>query len=340
MWFEPEKKKDATPSAVPVSDEGHVAPKHLVNGMYTVTTAPTVDRLLLFPCSAIMPESIPNWTPVNGLPRFEAAPNVHRVLLVLGNIAHMAGDMPLVFWQVLLGLPCWETIIYVPGPYDYGSGTLELGDSWLRAISNVDPRLVIFAHGCPITSVFFSGPRVLMRGAACFPVEPIHYQDARVYQRGSGAVPAPAQEGTDGRTVAADKAADLEAITECRWVTRERAQHRLDKDVATLLEVVPPPETATQVIVTYGCPDEMAAATRKKSAFHATVSLGNASIYRKFAALKALYWFCGAPTDKPTSIMYKSSTTLCSNCYKPQMRDLPDRKAYVLGVFCVDKGKQ
>jgi len=133
----------------------------------------------------------------------------------------------------------------------------------------------------------------------------------------------------DDEDAALNHQADLDAITDCLWVTRERAQQRLDKDVETLLGVSLPWAKA-HVIVTYGCPDEMAAATRKKSPFHAVVKLGDAKTYARFADIGATYWFCGAPTDKETYVMYKSPTKLCSNCFRPGPRKLPSRTPYIL----------
>jgi hypothetical protein len=156
-------------------------------------------------------------------------------------------------------------------------------------------------------------------------VEPIHYQDARVYQR---AVPYVPQVG-DSEDASIFSQADIDAITGCLWVTKDRAQERLDNDVKTLLGV-DQPWVKAQVIVTYGCPDEMAAATRKKSPFHATVKLGDAKTYARFADIGATYWFCGAPTDKLTYQMYKSPTKLCSNCFRPGPRKLPSLEPYIL----------
>lgn len=289
-----------------------------------LVTPPEVDRLLFFPFSAVMPEST-GWES-NQLPRFPKQDNTWRILLVLGNVAHFAGTMPEQFWPVMLKLPDWEHIIYVPGPYDYGSGTLELGDSYARKLHALDDRLTVFAHTCPTTSIYVTGPRILIRGAPCFPVETVHYEDARVYQREHPYVPEMGHTEDSGLNDAADK----EAIVEGRWVTPQRAQERLIKDVDTLLKVGNPMALA-HVIVTYGCPDELAAATRKKSPFHAVVKLGNAKVYADFAAIGAAYWFCGAPTDKPTCTMYKSTATkLCSNCFMPGPRKLPCMKPYVL----------
>ena len=254
----------------------------------TLRTPDGVDRLLFFPFSCVMPEST-NWEN-NKLPRFKKQPNTWRVLLVLGNVAHFAGNMPQLFFASLLKLSDdWEHFIYVPGPYDYGGGlmggaTLELGDSYLRELSELDPRLSVFAFNCPMTSIYFTGPRILVRGAACFPVEPEHYEKALVCMRAQPYVPKPG----DARRSGLDAAADREAVEQGRWVTQERAQFRLDKDVETLLKVTEPAALG-HVIVSYGCPDEIAAATRKKSAFHATVKLGNASVYKRFADLGAMY---------------------------------------------------
>ena len=289
----------------------------------TVVTPAEVDRLVFFPFSSVMPESTA-WE-VNRLPRLKKEPHTGRVLLILGNVAHFAGDMPLRFWSHILALTDWDHFIYVPGPYDYGSGTLELGDSYLRALHKLDQRLTVFAHGSPLTAVFFTGPRILVRGAACFPVETVHYQEAAVYQRGPGNVPTL----VDDTMVEANKVADHEAIVEALWVTRARAQGRLDKDVETLLKVNVP-EAAAHVIVSYGCPDEMAAATRKKSPFHAVVKLGDAKTYKRFADIGATFWFCGAPTDKLTYAMYKSPTVLCSNCFLPGPRKLPCMTGYLV----------
>lgn len=288
-----------------------------------LVTPPEVDRLLFFPFSAVMPETTA-WES-NQLPRFPKRANQWRILLVLGNVAHFAGIMPQQFWPVILKLPDWEHVIYVPGPYDYGAGTLELGDAYLRKLHALDNRLTVFAHNCPTTSIYLTGPRVLVRGAACFPVETVHYEDARVYQRKHAYIPAMGHIEDSGL----DDAADKEAIVEGRWVTTQRAQERLTKDVETLLKVTNANAVA-HVIVTYGCPDELAAATRKKSPFHAVAKLGSAKVYAQFAALGAAYWFCGAPTDKPTCTMYGSTTKLCSNCYMPGPRKLPSMKSYLL----------
>jgi len=290
-----------------------------------VTTPAAVDRLLFFPFSCVMPEST-GWE-ASRLPHWKKEPNTWRVLLVLGNVGHFAGDMPLKFWSEILSLPHWEHIIYVSGPYDYGAGTLELGDYYLTKLQRLDGRLTVFGPACAVISVFFTGPRVLVRGVNLFSAETIHYQDARVYQRELPFIPHPGDEEDAARNDAADK----EAIMECRWVTKERAEQRLKADVETLLSVSEK-DALAHVIVSYGCPDELASGTRKQSPFYAAVKLGNAQVYKRFADIGAVYWFCGSPADKATHQMYKSKTLICNNCFRPGPRKLPSHATYIVSA--------
>ena len=277
-----------------------------------IVTPTGVTSALIFNFSSVMPETT-GWA-VDHLPKWPKQEGQWRILIVTGNVAHFAGDMPLVFWPLLLNCGHWEHVIYVPGLYDYGSGTLQLGDEYLAVLEKFDSRLTVFGPKCDTKALFLTGPALLVVGAPCFPSTVGSYVDAHVYER----------RGTES---------DLNAVTEEHAVLAATAAQRLDADVAMLLATLERealPQPFTRVIVTHGCPDEVLAAERKRSPFAATVKLGNKRIYRCFAQLAVKYWFCGAPTDKPVAKMDESPTLLCSNCFVPSLRALPTHDCFIV----------
>jgi len=265
-----------------------------------------VSQALLYSVSCVMPETT-NWK-IEDLPHWPRALDTWRILIVAGNVAHFAGDMPLLFWPQLLGCGHWEHIIYVPGPYDYGSGTLQLGDEYLAKLADFDARLTVFGPSCPCKGIYFTGPHLLVVGAQCFPIAPDVYKDARVFELYPG----------DLR--------HLDAVTEQHFVRVETAKARLAADVEMLLHMLDREHLYVwdRVVVTYGCPDEIMAASRKQSPFRSVVKLGDKRVYKRFADHRIRWWFCGAPTDKPVSKMTGTDTLLCSNCFMPGERKLPN----------------
>jgi len=111
----------------------------------------------------MMPETT-GWKP-SQLPQWPKKDDTFRLLVILGNVAHFAGDMPLVLWPELVNIGDWDHVVYVPGLRDYGGGgTLQLGDEYLARLEQWDERLTVFGPGCKTKSIYFTGPKVFIAG--------------------------------------------------------------------------------------------------------------------------------------------------------------------------------
>ncbi len=127
----------------------------------------------------------------------------------------------------------WNHIIFVPGPYDYGGGTGELGDVFLSKLvawsARDRPHITMFCSssmdgdcGEDVVTrcIYFTGPAVLVVGAPCWPVDREAYDNARVYQR---------QEPWQS---------DKEAVMEGQIMGEERAAFRLAGDLAQIRAIL------------------------------------------------------------------------------------------------------
>jgi len=210
----------------------------------------------------------------------------------------------------------WNHIIFVPGPYDYGGGTVELGDVFLSKLvawsARDRPHITMFCSssmdgdcGDDVVTrcIYFTGPAVLVVGAPCWPADREAYDNARVYQR---------QEPWQS---------DKEAVMEGQIMSGERAALRLAGDLAQIRAILdkdhPGRSQETRVIVTYSCPSAIYAANRSKSPFAACISLGTRVDY-KYYEERVDHWIHGAPAKDPVYTM--GNITCRHNMYQAGLR--------------------
>lgn len=255
------------------------------------------------------------------------------VLVVAGNLSKFAGDIGtflIDYWIGELGpdptdpnhepAKCggWDHVLFVPGPYDYGMGTLDLGDDMLSiyALRHPEGKFTVFERGVTET-VLFLGPSVRFVGAACWPVSDV-YRDAAVY-----VVTKELSDRVDqaGGSSAADilLAKRKIAVAEMSFLRNEDAAELLKMDAAIIVRAfhslpASAREKETRVVVTYGCPDEQLAVNVSAAhPFRGTVSLGSANIYR-YLDTQVDWWVYGARGDASRARMGKNIQTV-SNHY-------------------------
>jgi hypothetical protein len=230
-----------------------------------------------------------NWRK-ESLPSPPNEPTVVNILVLAGNITHFAGDLGVSIWDYFLNRSgSWDHIILVPGPYDYGNGTVQRGDEYTCILARLSPLFTVLNGGeYSRSSVFFTGPNLLIVGAPCWPTEARVYELARVCER-----------------IGEGKAGELVAVGHGLHLTEKTAKQRLAADVSSLKAMLSGDDdtTMTRIVVTYGCPSDTLDSTAEKRGilcryFKGTVSLGDASVYRFFSD-RVDHWIYGASGNRP-----------------------------------------
>ncbi len=254
-----------------------------------VDTNDVAAKVYWFSC--LLPEA--TQFKVNEMPVIQKEKGTLRLLVIAGNLTHFAGDMDTILiehWK-----KAWDHILFVPGPYDYGRGTLCAGDDYCIRLQHLmgQEKFTVFVPGLT-DSVLFSGPGLRFIGAPCWPTDPEIYKEARVYESTRG----PGREPLSGSALVK---AQVDVIDKKQYVGKSAAEKRLRQDVAVLIvalrEVEKKREQETRIVVTYGCPDEqLSTSVKHNDPFRGAVTLGSPPVYT-YLAQQVDYWIHGAKGD-------------------------------------------
>lgn len=229
--------------------------------------------------SCLMPEA--SGFQVDLLPPLPADQGVLRILVVAGNLSHFAGDLDMVLWKHWAKE--YEIMVFVPGPYDYGSGTTRTGDTYCDALCEEIPSLTVLnAHssGC-CDSLYLTGPNLRITGALCWPPVLGLYKESRVFEPGT------------------NETEDIHNVSEKQYLLRDTAQARLDADLAHLLVQAELAKAADQklMVVTYGCPSPaMCSTVRSDHPFRGYFSASKS--FYTFMLSCTRWWVYGARGNK------------------------------------------
>jgi len=250
--------------------------------------------------SCVMPET--TQFKVHELEELPKEPGTVRVLVVAGNMSHFASDINRICFEYWLNLntesPCthWDHIIYVPGPFEYGKGTIDMGDDRCEMLNMLAPgKLIVMGSSeSMVQSVYFDGPGVRFVGAACWPKQAAVYQMSRVFEI----------EGSGHKTA-------LDAVGANHTLRAKTANKKLRQDAQCIINTLKKFEDKSsdevRVVVTYGCPAEVLASEIKGNGEHpfsATVKMGSKEDY-DYLARHVDYWIYGALGDKNADTIAK-----------------------------------
>jgi hypothetical protein len=271
-----------------------------------VITPKGVTRARIFHFSCLLPEA--TRFEAKDMPKIQKEAGVMRILVIAGNLTHFAGDLDMPLMDFFLKGTTWDHVILVPGPYDYGSQTLNLCDSYLGLLAqyNKDRFTVLGNRRGDFTppSIFFTGVKLLIVGAPCWPSNPEAYKRARVYEY---------VEGTHS--------CEKDAVGVGHFVTRETAEKRLKGDIESIFWALKHDwakegiDVASRVVVSYGCPSEFLALESgcDASNFCGTFKLGDAATFKALGDAGVTEWIYGAAGDVPVQTM--GSVTYRKNHY-------------------------
>ena len=233
---------------------------------------------------------------VNELPCIEDEEGVMRILVICGNLSHFSGDIGDILIEHWISDGGWNHVIFVPGPIDYGSGPVELGDAYLETLQETmgHDKFTVFSPSV-LKAVAFLGPALRFVGAPCWPVDNNLYKQARVYEMPPG--------------IALDDTGMATAVADKNFLSDKTAQKRLIGDAAiitmALIESEDVRHAETRIVVSYGCPDEkLTIDVPSDHIYRGAVALGSSKFYKYFQG-QVDYWLCGAQTDRPRATMGK-----------------------------------
>ena len=271
-----------------------------------VETSATSARVYWFSC--LLPEA--SHFKVDELPVIKQERGILRLLVIAGNLSHFGGDITVILlehWKKQ-----WDHILFVPGPYEYGKGTVCLGDDYCAMLQQQmgHEKFTVFLPGLT-DSVLFRGPNVRVLGAPCWPVgDCTVYKEARVYE------PVSNIETLSGSSL---EKARMGIVNDCLYLGKQTAEKRLKRDVATLVVALREVEAVraeeTRIVVTYGCPDEqLSTEIKHNNPFRGTVALGSPAFYTYFGR-HVDWWIHGAAGDSVRASMCASRVTTLCNLY-------------------------
>lgn len=276
-----------------------------------IDTRDVAARVYWFSC--LLPEA--THFKVSEMPVIQKEKGVLRLLVIAGSLSHFAGDIGeilLEHWKT-----AWDHILYVPGPYEYGSGTLCAGDDQCIMLQHRvgQEKVTVFVPGLT-DSVLFTGPGLRFLGAPCWPTDPEIYREARVY--GSTRFSSSSSSSSSLAGSALLKA-QVEMIHDRKYVETAEASTRLRQDVAVLIVALKETEEKrvreTRIVVTYGCPDEQLATTVKHNdPFRGAVSLGSKAVY-DYLGRQVDWWIHGAKGDDFRSSICGGNIITLNNLY-------------------------
>jgi len=288
------ENKKQSPAAAAASGGGGGIP---TGGVVVNIDCRSFDGIRFFYCSNIMPEHTKfkvHELPV--VPKKEGK-KIMRVLIIAGNLSAFASSMNTILFKHFIESGNWEFIVYVPGPYDYTKGTVEMGDERLKMLAQLKSgRIFVLGHDL-VTCIYFSHYKVRLTGAPCWPKKANIHHDITIYeQAGSGYSTA------------------FEAVNARHTLRRKTATERLERDrkliMDTLKRFEEHSEDEIRIVVTHGCPSPLLCCEaddgkrgKWEKGFVASFKFGPKEDY-DYIFRHVDYWIYGAAGDQHYNTLY------------------------------------
>lgn len=276
----------------------------IVTGHVEMRTNKAVKEIRIYTASSMMLQN--SFASLQEhLPRPEPAIGVMNILVFCGNNMQYSSEIAGPALNAILrgeGMKnVWHHIFFVPGPWEYCGGTLDLGDvytSKLPHLSGEDRKRTIVVLGSQpnmVQSVLFVDFGLLITGAHCWPYDDRAYYDVRRVYHSSVAA------GEEGAQ------ADKEAVESDSVPTLDVMRERMDRDVASIeASIARCPDVPMCMVITHGCPTALLCTDerRQQSDYYGTaeIALGKRGLLDDVD-----YWLYGADGDVPVARLLKKS---------------------------------
>ncbi len=271
-------------------------------GRTRVAMCPDYDRAVIRYVSCVMPETtgfkvghmpppLVDWPEALG--SYDVVPGEPdsggrglrlRILVVAGNLSHFAGDLDKVLWEHWRNQ--YEMMVYVPGPFDYGSGTVRTGDIYCTELEKAFSTLTVLNHhaeGCHAALVVeMAMLNLRIVGAPMWPGDAECYKDAKVYH--------PGENNTE----------DMANVDAGRLVGKKLAQERLEADLDVVLAQARLAREKDQalLVVSHGCPDEALCCDVRDNHPFKHPFVAPQAFYREVLPVASHGWIYGAAGNK------------------------------------------
>lgn len=278
----------------------------------------------IFYVSCMQPEA--SGFKVTHIPVFQRLKHVFRVLVVAGNLSNFAGDLneALISHWTDENKTAWNHVVFVPGPFDYGPGTVCMGDARCAMMRQEhDPtRLTVCDHPTLLEIPFF-GLRLV--GAPLWPVDTEVAKHARVFMVSE-------KDWIPGVNDAQEYLTQVaEAARKQQYVTKEELTVRSARDRVGILSCLrdihqcnlmnkctKKSQAPIVIVATYSAPDEqLSTDIRELNPYRATTTMGSKQMYTLITSV-VYAWIVGAHTNKPAQTIKSEKgdeTLVVSNPY-------------------------
>jgi len=268
----------------------------IVTGHVEMRTNPAVREIRIYTASSMMLQN--SFASLQEhLPRPEPVIGVMNILVLCGNNMQYSSEITgPALNEILRGenmKNVWHHVFFVPGPWEYCGGTLDLGDvytSKLPHLSGEDRKRTIVVLGSQpnmVQSVLFVDFGLLITGAHCWPYDDEGYYDVRRIYHSSA--------GEGGAEV------DKEAVESDSVPTLDVMRERMDRDVASIeSSIARCPDVPMCVVVTHGCPTALLCTDerRQQSDYYGTAEI---ALGKRGFLDDVDYWLYGADGDRPVA---------------------------------------
>jgi hypothetical protein len=279
----------------------------IVTGHVEMRTNPAVREIRIYTASSMMLQN--SFASIQEhLPRPEPAIGVMNILVLCGNNMQYSSEIAGPALNELLRgenmKNIWHHVFFVPGPWEYCRGTLDLGDvytSKLPHLSGEDRKRTIVVLGSQpnmVQSVLFVDFGLLITGAQCWPYDDRSYYDVRrIYHYSS--------------TEAIEKGAEIdkEAVESDSVPTLDIMRERMERDVASIeASIARCPDVPVCMVITHGCPTALLCTDerRQQSDYYGTAEI---ALGKRGFLDDVDYWLYGADGDTPVARLASKKPT-------------------------------
>lgn len=196
---------------------------------------------------------------MTSLPPLQIKKDSFRILFLLGNASNFAGDLLDAMLEHWTSHTDYHHVVFIPGPFEYGPGTLCLGDSACERLRHSYPpeRLTVCESPVLLEIPLF---KLRIVAAPLWPTDPDIFRHAGVYEVSQEDFIAAPTRLQEYQTQVA------EAARQKRYATEKTLEKRATRDRVGLFaclaqiyecnKLVAPEMRSNVVVATYALPDE------------------------------------------------------------------------------------
>lgn len=255
---------------------------------------------------------------VTSMPQFQRRKDAFRILVIAGNLSCFAGDLndALIEHWTDPNKNEWNHVVFIPGPFDYGPGTLCLGDARCELLrQRHDPTRLTVCDTTVLLEIPFFGLRLV--GAPLWPVDTTVTSHAKIYTVSKEDWIPGVSELQEYQTQVAEAARKQRFVSkETLSIVSNADRHGIlsclrDIHQCNLISKCKKEQAPTVFVATYSAPDEqLSTDIRDLNPYRATKVMGSAQMYSLITATVHT-WIVGAHVNKPVqTIKTEKGTTL------------------------------